>query len=116
MSWELEPAELDVYRQHGYCVREAVFAAEELGLTSSNIDKIKSNPTNPEVKRFLGQEGDKGKDLRVSNEWAYNIGKQVGNYGESFERNLGQSSPLKISRGINALWSQGGLQYAPPIR
>ncbi|HYQ92497.1 MAG TPA: amino acid ABC transporter substrate-binding protein, partial [Candidatus Competibacteraceae bacterium] len=72
--------------------------------------------TNPDVKRCLGVEGDMGKNLGLSNEWAYNIVKQVGNYGEIFERNIGQDSPLKIARGLNALWSKGGLQYAPPIR
>jgi general L-amino acid transport system substrate-binding protein len=89
--------------------------AEDLGINSKNVDEMKKS-TNPDVKRFLGVEGDKGKDLGLSNEWAYNIVKQVGNYGEIFERNIGQDSPLKIARGLNALWSKGGLQYAPPIR
>jgi len=93
----------------------ALVNAEDLGINSKNVDEMKKS-TNPDVKRFLGVEGDKGKDLGLSNEWAYNIVKQVGNYGEVFERNIGQDSPLKIIRGLNALWSKGGLQYAPPIR
>jgi general L-amino acid transport system substrate-binding protein len=93
----------------------AMVNAEDLGLTSANVDQH-SQSTNPDVKRFLGKEGDKGKDLGLSNDWAYNIVKQVGNYGEIFNRNVGEGSPLKIRRGLNALWSQGGLQYAPPIR
>ncbi|MBK8452497.1 MAG: amino acid ABC transporter substrate-binding protein [Thiofilum sp.] len=94
----------------------AMIEAEELGLTSANIDEKKASP-DPAVKRFIGQEeGVGGQGLKLSNEWAYNIVKQVGNYGESFERNVGSGSPLKIERGLNALWNKGGLQYAPPIR
>ena len=68
--------------------------------------------------RFLGAEADTkiGTDLGLTNEWAYNIIKGVGNYGEVFERNIGTNTPLKIERGVNALWTKGGLQYAPPIR
>jgi general L-amino acid transport system substrate-binding protein len=72
--------------------------------------------SNPEIRRLLGIEGDPGKGLGLSNDWAYRIVKQVGNYGEVFERNVGKGSPLKIERGLNALWKDGGLQYAPPIR
>ncbi|MFO1433805.1 MAG: amino acid ABC transporter substrate-binding protein [Candidatus Competibacteraceae bacterium] len=93
----------------------ALVNAEDLGINSKNVDEMKKS-TNPDVKRFLGVEGDMGKNLGLPNEWAYNIVKQVGNYGEVFERNIGQDSPLKIARGLNALWSKGGLQYAPPIR
>ena len=100
-------------------VRWSLFAmieAEELGLTSANIDEKKASP-DPSVKRFIGaEEGVGGQGLKLANEWAYNIVKQVGNYGESFERNVGSGSPLKIERGLNALWNKGGLQYAPPIR
>jgi general L-amino acid transport system substrate-binding protein len=71
---------------------------------------------NPEIKRLLGTEGKYGESLGLSNDWGYRIIKHVGNYGESFERNVGQGSPLKIARGLNALWNKGGLQYAPPIR
>ncbi|MDH3280673.1 MAG: amino acid ABC transporter substrate-binding protein [Gammaproteobacteria bacterium] len=94
----------------------AMVNAEELGITSQNVAKIRDETENPEVRRFLGLEGDKGKDLKLSNEWVYNIVSQVGNYGESFERNVGGGSPLKIERGLNALWTNGGLQYAPPVR
>ncbi|MCP4993616.1 MAG: amino acid ABC transporter substrate-binding protein [Gammaproteobacteria bacterium] len=94
----------------------ALINAEETGVTSANVDKMKSSSTDPNVRRLLGLEGIKGKGLGLSDDWAYNIVKQVGNYSEAFERNVGMDSPLKISRGLNALWSKGGIQYAPPIR
>ena len=77
---------------------------------------MKASTKDPETRRFLGLEGEFGKLLGIDNDWAYRIIKHVGNYGESFERNVGMGSPIKISRGLNALWSKGGLQYAPPIR
>ncbi|WP_158815103.1 amino acid ABC transporter substrate-binding protein [Methylocapsa sp. S129] len=93
----------------------ALITAEEDGVTKANVDdKLKSD--NPEIRRLLGLEGDFGKGLGLTNDWAYRIIKAVGNYGESFDRNLGDGSPIKIKRGLNALWSKGGLQYAPPIR
>lgn len=90
--------------------------AEEFGLTSGNIDKMKAQTTNPGVRRFLGLEDKMGENLGLSNDWAYQAVKQVGNYGEMFERNVGMASPLKIERGLNALWNQGGILYAPPVR
>ena len=72
--------------------------------------------SNPAIKRVLGVEGKFGENMGVGNDWAYNVIKQVGNYGESFEANVGPDTPLGIARGVNALWSKGGLQYAPPIR
>jgi general L-amino acid transport system substrate-binding protein len=93
----------------------ALLTAEELGVTQANVDeKLKSD--NPAIRRLLGAEGSFGEGLGLSNDWAYRIIKAVGNYGEIFERNVGQGSPIKISRGLNALWNKGGLQYAPPIR
>ena len=93
----------------------AMINAEELGITRANVDdQMKS--TNPDVKRLLGTEGKHGEGLGLTNDWAYRIIKHVGNYGETFERNVGQGSNLKISRGVNALWNKGGLQFAPPIR
>jgi general L-amino acid transport system substrate-binding protein len=93
----------------------AMVNAEELGVTRANVDdQVKSD--NPEVKRLLGSEGKHGEGLGLTNDWALRIIKHVGNYGEIFERNVGQGSALKIQRGINALWNKGGLQYAPPIR
>jgi general L-amino acid transport system substrate-binding protein len=89
--------------------------AEELGVNSQNVDAM-LKADNPDVKRLLGVEGEKGKDLRLPNDWVVKIVKQVGNYGEIFERNIGQGSPLKIRRGLNALWNQGGIQFAPPVR
>jgi general L-amino acid transport system substrate-binding protein len=90
----------------------AMIEAEELGLSRSNIDK-EAQGTNPAVQRFVGASGDLGKALGIDNKWAYNIVKQVGNYGESFDANL---KPLGFERGLNRLWNQGGLMYAPPIR
>ena len=93
----------------------AMINAEELGVTSQNADQMKS-AKNPAILRLLGAEGSFGESLGLSNDWAYNIVAQVGNYGESFERHVGPDTPLKISRGLNALWKDGGLLYAPPIR
>ena len=93
----------------------AMLNAEELGVTSANADEMK-NSSDPNVRRLLGLEGIKGEGLGRADEWAYNIVKQVGNYGEAFERNVGTGSPLGIARGLNALWNNGGIQYAPPIR
>jgi general L-amino acid transport system substrate-binding protein len=93
----------------------AMINAEELGLTSANIDSMKTS-NDPNISRFIGMDGPKGSGMDLSDDWAYQIVKQVGNYGESFDRNVGASSPLKISRGLNALWNQGGLQFAPPMR
>jgi general L-amino acid transport system substrate-binding protein len=96
-------------------VHYALLTAEELGITQANLeDMMKSDK--PDVKRLLGTEGDFGKQLGLDNNWAYNIIKAVGNYGEVFERNIGMKSPLKIERGLNQLWTKKGLQYAPPIR
>jgi general L-amino acid transport system substrate-binding protein len=96
-------------------VHYALITAEEDGVTKANVDeKLKSE--NPEIRRLLGLEGDFGKGLGLTNDWAYRIIKAVGNYGESFDRNVGDGSPIKIKRGLNALWTKGGLQYAPPIR
>jgi general L-amino acid transport system substrate-binding protein len=102
----------------GDIVRWAAFAmlnAEELGVTSKNVDEMKKS-TNPEIKRLLGIEGDFGKMLGLDNNWAYNIIKLVGNYEEAYERTVGPNTPVGLPRGVNALWTKGGLQYAPPIR
>ena len=93
----------------------AMINAEELGVTSKNVDEMK-NSENPNIRRLLGIEGDAGKDLGVSEDWAYNIVKQVGNYGESFDRYVGPNTALGLERGLNALWMNGGLQYGMPIR
>ena len=93
----------------------AMVSAEELGITRANVDD-QAKSDNPDVKRLLGTEGKHGEALGLTNDWAVRIIKHVGNYGEAFERNVGQGSQLKISRGLNALWNKGGLQYAPPIR
>lgn len=94
----------------------AMLNAEELGVSSGNADKMKAESKDPNVKRLLGLDGPKGKGLGLADDWAYQVVKQVGNYSEAYERNVGKDSPLGLDRGINALWNQGGLQYAPPMR
>ena len=94
----------------------AMVQGEEFGLTSDNIDELRASTQNPEIKRFLGDTEELGNAMGLTNDFAYQIVKQVGNYGDSFERNVGGGSPLKIARGINALWKDGGLQYRPPFR
>lgn len=89
--------------------------AEEMGITTQNAEEMLSSD-DPSVQRFLGVSGNMGEMLRLENNWAYNIVKQVGNYGEVFERTVGKGSPLNIERGLNALWTDGGIQYAPPVR
>lgn len=93
----------------------AMLEAEEYGITSANVDE-KTKSDNPSVQRILGVSGELGKGLKLDNKWAYNIIKQVGNYGESFERNLGKDTPLKLERGLNAQWRDGGLMYGWPVR
>jgi general L-amino acid transport system substrate-binding protein len=93
----------------------AMINAEELGITSKNVDEMMKS-TNPEVKRFVGTEGSYGEQLGLTKDWAVRIVKAVGNYGEAFERNVGSGSPLKIDRGLNKQWNKGGVLYAPPIR
>lgn len=93
----------------------ALVAAEELGISSSNVDTMKASPSH-EVRRFLGLDADLGAPLGLPRDWAYQVVRQVGNYGEIFERTLGQSSALKLDRGLNNLWTKGGLMYAAPFR
>jgi general L-amino acid transport system substrate-binding protein len=92
----------------------AMVAAEELGITSENVDEKKASD-DAETKRLLGTDGKLGEALGLPADWAYQVIKQVGNYGEVFNRNVGESSPLKLDRGVNALWTEGGLMYAPPF-
>jgi general L-amino acid transport system substrate-binding protein len=89
--------------------------AEELGITSKNVDEMLKS-SDPKVQRFLGASPGNGKALGLDEKFAYNIVKQVGNYGEVFERNVGKNTPLKIERGLNALWTDGGLMYSPPFK
>jgi general L-amino acid transport system substrate-binding protein len=94
----------------------AMIEAEFLGIDSASADEAKVSG-NPEQLRLMGaDEGEAGKNMGLSADWAYNIVKQVGNYGESFERNVGSGSPLKIARGLNAQWNEGGILYSPPVR
>ena len=93
----------------------AMIAAEELGVTQANVDGMLKS-TDPNVQRLLGTDSKFGESLGVSNDWAVSIIKAVGNYGESFERNMGAGSLLGLPRGLNALWTKGGLMYSPPIR
>ncbi len=93
----------------------AMFEAEELGVTSKNVDdKLKDTDAN--VQRLLGVKGGLGSKLGLDDQWAYRIVKQVGSYAESFDRNLGKDSPFKLERGLNALWTNGGLLYSPPFK
>ena len=93
----------------------SLIAAEELGITSKNIDKMMKSK-DPKIQRFLGVTAGNGKSLGLDEKWAYRIIKTVGNYGEIFERNVGVNTPLKIERGLNDLWTRGGLMYAPPFK
>jgi general L-amino acid transport system substrate-binding protein len=101
----------DIVRWSQYAMLEA----EEYGISSKTVDEMLKSD-NPSIKRILGVTPGMGKALGVDEAWVVNIVKQVGNYGESFERNVGSGAPLKIDRGLNRLWTQGGIQYAPPIR
>jgi general L-amino acid transport system substrate-binding protein len=96
-------------------VHFAMINAEELGVSSKNIDEALKS-TQPEIRRLVGTEGAYGEQLGLTKDWVVRIVKQVGNYGESFDRNVGPGSKLGISRGLNRLWTKGGIQYAPPIR
>jgi len=94
----------------------AMLQAEEFGLTAANVDQVMGETKNPDIQRFLGVIEEKGKELGLPNDFAVQIIKQVGNYGESFARNVGPTTALKIERGLNALWKDGGLMYNPPFR
>ncbi|WP_249690190.1 amino acid ABC transporter substrate-binding protein [Stappia sp. WLB 29] len=96
-------------------VHFAMLNAEELGVTSANVEEMK-NSDNPNIRRLLGAEGAFGESIGLSNDWAARIIKHVGNYGEVFDKTVGPDTPLGIARGVNALWTKGGLQYAPPVR
>jgi general L-amino acid transport system substrate-binding protein len=91
----------------------AQIAAEELGITSANVEEMARTSQNPDVQRLLGRSGDLGRSMGLNNDWALQIIRQVGNYGEMYERNI---TPIGIPRGVNNLWNNGGLHYAPPIR
>ena len=90
--------------------------AEEMGVTSGNVDDMRKTATNPATKRLLGTEGDMGKNLGLSTDWSYEIIRQVGNYGEVYERHVGPDTPIGLARGPNALWTKGGLMYPMPVR
>jgi general L-amino acid transport system substrate-binding protein len=93
-----------------------MIAAEALGVTSKNADEMKAKSQNAEIRRLLGAEGDFGKLLGLSNDWMLNAIKQVGNYGESYERTVGMASDLKLERGKNQLWTKGGILFTPPFQ
>ena len=123
MGWAASPR--DVYKRQRQgdeqwfnVVRWTMFAmleAEEYGVTSKNVDEMLKS-TNPNVQRLLGVTPGMGKNLGVDDKWAYNVIKQIGNYGESFEKNLGETSPMKLARGLNASYRNGGLMYGWPVR
>lgn len=93
----------------------ALIQAEELGLNSKNVDSFKKSK-DPRIKRFLGRTPGVGKSIGLDEKWAYNVVKLLGNYGEIYEANIGINSPLKLKRGLNSLWTDGGLMYSPPFR
>ena len=93
----------------------AMLNAEEAGVTQKNVDEM-AKSDKPDLKRMLGADGNLGEQLGVTKDWVVRIIKHVGNYGESFDRNVGAGSKLGIARGLNNLWNKGGIQYAPPIR
>ena len=93
----------------------AMIAAEDMGITSKNVDEMLTSK-DPNIQRFLGVTPGNGKALGLDEKWAYNIVKQVGNYGEVFERNVGEKTKLGLKRGLNAQWKDGGLMYAPPFK
>jgi len=114
----LGPAVRQGDQQWSDIVRWTLFAlitAEELGITSENVDEMMKS-TNPAVQRFLGVGEDLGAYMGLTADWAYRIVKHVGNYGEIYDRNVGPDTPLGLDRGVNALWTNGGLMYAPPVR
>ncbi|MHC0054288.1 amino acid ABC transporter substrate-binding protein [Actibacterium sp. D379-3] len=94
----------------------ALIAAEELGVTSANIEELSTGTNNPEINRMLGTEGNLGEMLGLSADWAKNAILAGGNYGEIFEKNIGEATPIGLARGLNAQWTDGGLLYAPPFR
>lgn len=102
----------DIVKWTGYASLEA----EENGVTSKNAADLKANSTDPVQRRLLGAEGDTGKNLGLSKDWAYNIITQVGNYGEQFEKHLGPNTAVNLPRGLNNLWNNGGIQYPMPVR
>ena len=108
---DLLATEADVARW----VLNAMISAEELGVNSQNIEEMKSS-TKPSVRRLLGLEGDFGEQLGLDKDWAYRVISLVGNYGEVYDANVGPNTPLKLERGVNAQWKDGGLIYAMPIR
>jgi len=93
-----------------------LFAGEEYGIDSTNVEQVRDSTENPEIKRILGVEGEMGAKLGLSNDWAVNIIKSVGNYAEVYNRNLGPDTPTYIPRGLNSLYTDGGLLYAPPFK
>lgn len=114
----LGPAVRHGDNQWGDIVRwslNTMIIAEELGVHSGNVDEMK-NSDNPEIKRMLGMEANFGEQLGLSQDFAYNIIKNVGNYAQSYNANVGPNTPLKLDRGLNALWNNGGILYAPPFR
>ncbi|HFD86720.1 MAG TPA: amino acid ABC transporter substrate-binding protein, partial [Gammaproteobacteria bacterium] len=93
-----------------------LISAEELGITSANIDELAKGTNNPEINRILGTEGELGAMFGLDAQWAYRAIKANGNFGEIFEKNIGENTPLGLSRGLNAQWTEGGLVYSPPFR
>ena len=94
----------------------ALIAAEELGVTSTNLEEVRNSTSNPEIRRLLGREGQFGTEIGLDDDWAARAISAVGNYGELFSSTIGDQTPIGLARGLNAQWTQGGLLYAPPFR
>ena len=107
----------DQWADIGKWVVNALINAEELGVNQQNVAELASAAgNNPSINRLLGTEGDMGPMIGLDNQWAVRAISAVGNYGESFDRNIGPSTPIALERGLNALWRDGGILYAAPIR
>jgi general L-amino acid transport system substrate-binding protein len=107
----------DQWTDIGRWVLGAMIAAEELGITQANVAEMAATPgANPEINRLLGTEGELGAMVGLDPQWAVRVIEAVGNYSESFERNVGSETPIGLARGLNALWTDGGLMYAMPFR
>ncbi|MCB1407040.1 MAG: amino acid ABC transporter substrate-binding protein, partial [Rhodobacteraceae bacterium] len=106
----------DQWADIGRWVLNALVAAEELGVTSANLEQMAAGTNNPEINRLLGTEGSLGEMLGLDADWAQRAIAAAGNYGEIFAANIGEQTPVGLARGLNAQWTQGGLMYSPPFR
>ena len=106
----------DQWADIGRWVLNALITAEEKGITAANVVEMAAGTNDPEINRLLGSEGDLGSMIGLNSDWAVHVISAGGNYGEIFERNIGSNTPIGLERGVNALWTDGGLIYSPPFR